>query len=310
MTLVWCFARRFGAKVKIGSWARGVVVTAIGTQRRAARFGPRLDGRALVVFFMLAYALSWAWLIPLAVTHLVVGRGAGWPTHFPALLGPAIAALVVTAWTMGRPGVRDLGARVARWRVPLRWWLVAVSPVLFLGLALIAMTAAGKALPTVADFARFSGIPAIGLAGVLLIIFVGALGEETGWRGYALPQLQRRFSPLASSLILAVVWFGWHLPQFLVITTYRDFSPVQYVGMFLGLACGAVVLTWLYNRSGGSVLLVAVWHGLYNVVSGTQAATGMLAAVVSTLIMIQAVVLIVLDLRARRRGRPSVLGPA
>jgi CAAX protease family protein len=86
-----------------------------------------------------------------------------------------------------------------------------------------------------------------------MLIFAGALGEETGWRGYALPQLQRRFSPLASSLILAVLWFGWHLPQFFVIATYRDSSPVQYVGMFLGLACGAVVLTWLYNRSGGSI---------------------------------------------------------
>ena len=176
---------------------------------------------------------------------------------------------------------------MVRWRVPVRWWLVAVSPVMFLGLALMAMAVAGQALPSAADFGQFSGIPAIGLVSVLLLILIGAVGEETGWRGYALPQLQRRFTPLASSLILAVLWFGWHLPQFFVIATYRDFAPVQYVGMFLGLACGAVVLTWLYNRSGGSILLVAVWHGLYNVVSGTQAATGMIAAVASTLIMIQ-----------------------
>ena len=286
------------------------MVTAIGGRTRQARDGARLDVRALVVFFALAYALSWSWAIPLAAAHLVVRRGVGWPTHLPALLGPAIAALVVTAWTMGRPGARDLGARLVRWRVPARWWLVAVSPVVFLGLGLIAMAAAGKALPSVGDFGRFSGTPAIGLAGVLLIIFVGAAGEETGWRGYALPQLQRRFSPLASSLILAVLWFGWHLPQFWVIATYRDFAPVQYVGMFLGLACGAVVLTWLYNRSGGSILLVAVWHGLYNFVGATQAATGILAAVISTLIMMQGIVLIVLEVRARRRGRPSVLGPA
>jgi membrane protease YdiL (CAAX protease family) len=285
-------------------------MTATGERSRAARGGSRLDVKALVVFFVLAYVLSWSWVIPLAAAHLVVRRSVGWPTHLPALLGPAIAAVVVTAWTMGRPGVRDLLARLARWRVPIRWWLVAVSPVAFLGLALAAMTAAGQALPDVADFGRFSGIPAVGLAGVLLLIFAGALGEETGWRGYALPQMQRRFSPLASSLILAVLWFGWHLPQFFVIATYRDSSPVQYVGMFLGLACGAVVLTWLYNRSGGSILLVAVWHGLYNVVAATQAATGMLAAVVSTLIMIQGIVLIVADLRARRRGQPSVLGPA
>jgi uncharacterized protein len=285
-------------------------MTAIDERSRAARGGSRLDVKAMVVFFVLAYVLSWSWVIPLAAAHLVVRRGVGWPTHLPALFGPAIAAVVVTAWTMGRPGVRDLLARLARWRVPIRWWLVAVSPVAFLGLALAALAAAGQALPDVADFGRFSGIPATSLAGVLLLIFAGALGEETGWRGYALPQLQRRFSPLASSLILAVLWFGWHLPQFFVIATYRDSSPVQYVGMFLGLACGAVVLTWLYNRSGGSILLVAVWHGLYNLVAATQAATGMLAAVVSTLIMIQGIVLVVADLRARRRGQPSVLGPA
>lgn len=286
------------------------MTTATGELPREAPSGSRLDVKALVAFFALAYALSWSWAIPLAVAHLIVRRGEGWPTHYPLLLGPAIAALVVTAWTMGRPGVRDLLARVARWRVPLRWWLAAVSPAAFLGLALIAMAAAGKALPSVADFGQYSGTPAIGLAGVLLLIAFGALGEETGWRGYALPQLQRRFSPLTSSLILAVLWFGWHLPQFFVIATYRNSSPVQYVGFFLGLICGAIILTWLYNRSGGSILLVAVWHGLYNFVSGTQAATGLLAAVVTTLVMIQAVVLIVLELRARRRGRPSVLGPA
>ncbi len=163
---------------------------------------------------------------------------------------------------------------------------------------------AGKPLSAVADFERFSGTPATGLVGALLLItFVGALGEETGWRGYALPQLQRRLSPLASSLILAVLWFGWHLPQLFVIATCRDFGPVQYVGMFLRLVSGAVVLTWLYNQSGGSILLVTVGHGLYNFVGATQAATGVLAAMVSTLVMIQGVVLIILGLRARRRGR-------
>lgn len=288
----------------------GVVVTVIGDQPRQAQAGPRLDVRALITFFALAYALSWSWVFPIAAAHLAVLRGQTWPTHYPALFGPAIAAIVVTMLTMGRPGIRDLLARMVRWRVPLRWWLAALSPAAFLGLALIATAAAGKALPSTADFGRFSGIPAIGLAGVLLFIVLGALGEETGWRGYALPQLQRRFSPLISSLILAVLWFGWHLPQFFVITTYRDSSPVQYVGMLLGLICGAVILTWLYNRSGGSILLVAVWHGLYNIASGTQAATGVLAGVITTLVMIQGVVLIVLDLQARRRGRPSILGPA
>jgi uncharacterized protein len=206
----------------------------------------------------------------LAATHQVVNRGQGWPTHYPSLLGPLLAAFAVTAWTTGRPGVRELLARVGRWRVGLGWWLVAVSPAAFLAIALLGMVAAGKPLPTAGDFGRFSGTPAVGLLGVfLLITFIGSLGEETGWRGYALPQLQRRFSALGATLLLAPLWALWHLPQFFVVATYRDFTPVEYVGMVLGLTCGAVVLTWLYNRSGGSVLLVVVWHGVHNLVAGT-----------------------------------------
>jgi uncharacterized protein len=282
----------------------------VRAQVRPPRATPQFDFRALLAFFALAYMLSWSWAISLAATHQVVRRGSGWPTHYPSLLGPAIAAVVVTAWTMGRPGLRDLLARLVRWRVALRWWLVAVSPFGFLAVALIAMRVAGKPLPPVGDYGRFSGTPAIGLVGVfLLITFVGSLGEETGWRGYALPQLQRRFSPLTATLILAPLWFLWHLPQFAVVATYRDFGPASYVGMFLGLTCGAVVLTWLYNRSGGSILLVIVWHGAYNFVGATQAAGGLLAAIVSTLIMVQGIILIAAELRARHRGLASVLGP-
>jgi hypothetical protein len=80
--------------------------------------GSRLNAKALVCSFVLAYGLSWLWIIPLAADSQVVRRGVGWPTHLPALLGPAIAALLVTAWTMGRWGVRELLARMVSWRVP------------------------------------------------------------------------------------------------------------------------------------------------------------------------------------------------
>jgi CAAX protease family protein len=95
-----------------------VVMTVTGIRSRPARGGSRpgarLDVKALIAFFALAYAVSWSWAIPLAAGHLVVRQGQGWPTHYLALFGPAIAAVVVTAWTLGRPGVRDLLARMAR----------------------------------------------------------------------------------------------------------------------------------------------------------------------------------------------------
>jgi membrane protease YdiL (CAAX protease family) len=261
----------------------------------------------LVAFFVLAFALSWAWVVPLAVSHLVVDRGQGWPTHYPALFGPAVAAVLVVAGTTGRRGIAQLLHRIVLWRVGWRWWLAAFSPVAFLAIALLGSWASGLSLPRPTDFALFSGVPAAGLLGVVPLVIIGALGEEIGWRGFALPHLQHRFSPLVASLILAALWALWHLPQFFVIATYRALGVADYVGFAIGLSCGAIVLTWLYNRSGGSILLVAVWHGVYNVVSGTQAATGVVAAVVSTLIMAQALLLVGLDLRARHKGQPSPL---
>jgi uncharacterized protein len=267
-------------------------------------------GRELLAFLVLAFGLSWAWVIPQAVSHEVVHRGQGWPTEYPALLGPAVAALLVTTAAGGRAGVAGLLRRLLRWRVGLRWWLVALSPAAILGIALLGMWGAGLDLPRPVDFGLFSGTPAVGVPAVFLMITsVGGLGEETGWRGFALPRLQRRLSPLTASLVLAVVWASWHLPQFLVIATYRAFGVVEDVGFVVGLACGAIVLTWLYNRSGGSILLVVIWHGVYNLAGGTQGATGVVAAVVSMLVVAQGLVLAGLDLRARRRGLPSPLRP-
>ena len=116
----------------------------------------------LASFVGLAYAVSWAWMFPFVAAGDVVRKGVGWPTHFPALLGPAVAAFVVTALVWGRAGVRDLLARMARWRMPLRWWAATLSPVAFLGVALAVALAAGK-LPRGSDFGRYSGLSAIGV---------------------------------------------------------------------------------------------------------------------------------------------------
>jgi membrane protease YdiL (CAAX protease family) len=136
-----------------------------------------------------------------------------------------------------------------------------------------------------------------------------SLGEETGWRGYALPRLQQRHSPLVATVVLAAIWVLWHAPLFLLVDTYRSFTLAMLAAWIFGLCCGAVVLSWLYNRSGGSILLVAVWHATYNVVSGTDAATGLLAATTTTLVAALAIALVVLEVRAARRGQASVLGP-
>ena len=204
---------------------------------------------------------------------------------------------------------------MGRWQTGWRWWIAALSPLAFLGLALAVIVVTGGTLPSVGDFAQFSGVSSgLGVVGVaFMILVVDGFGEETGWRGYpGFPSSQRRFSPLYLQPILAGFWAGWHVPSFFAWNSYKGFSVGTGIGFAFGLMCGAVVATWLYNHTGGSILIVVVWHGLYNVVSGTKAATGgsgTIAAVVSTMIIVQALVLIGLELRAGRQGHHSVLGP-
>lgn len=97
------------------------------------------------------------------------------------------------------------------------------------------------------------------------------------------------------------------LPTFFVLETYRSLGLAMLPGFFLGLASGAVLLTWLYNRTGGSVLAVSLWHGSFNLATATQAARGPLAAVVSTVVMVWGIALAITEIREVRRGAPSVL---
>lgn len=162
----------------------------------------------LLTFLLLAYALSWACWLPVAVSGGIVRPGQGIPTHFPGLLGPMLAAIIVTALTEGRVGLQDLLARMARWRVGWRWWLLAIgSPLLFYAVALASATAT-DGWPGVGGLDVVSGLPqAIGVLGVwALLVLVNGFGEETGWRGYALPSLQCRHGTLLATLILTVFW--------------------------------------------------------------------------------------------------------
>jgi len=282
----------------------------VSTNRGRSRVAPRFGGggsptRLVVWFFGLAYLISWVWLIPLALSGAVARQGRGWPTHLPALMGPMLAALIVTAVAYGPAGLRDLGRRMIRWRVGWRWWLVAVSPILMLPIAILLGRIAGVSVPTAHDFTLFTGVwSGLGVLGVLVVLIVAGFGEETGWRGFAVPHLERTLSPLRTALVVAPLWALWHLPQFFIVANFRTFTVPMVIGWFFGLICGSIVLTWLYDGSGGSILVVAVWHGLYNLVAGTAAAHGTLGVLVTVLVMIQALVLVV-HYRRQQRPHPS-----
>jgi len=119
------YSRRAWGAFWRASWIRSLQIMQDHEDLRASWVRFAVAG---VLIGGLAYALSWAWVIPLAVTHQVVDRGQGWPTHYPALFGPAVAAFLVVAATTGRRGIAELLRRVVLWRVGWRWWLVAFSP--------------------------------------------------------------------------------------------------------------------------------------------------------------------------------------
>jgi membrane protease YdiL (CAAX protease family) len=245
---------------------------------------------SLLLFFVLAYALSWAVEIPLALrARGLIAAPIPWSLHYLAAYGPLLAAIIVTGLTDGREGLRALGGRMLKWRVRPVWWLVAFAPlVLYALLALVLRFIPGQGAG-LAGLGQIDFLPNLG-AGALLVWFLTfGLGEETGWRGFALPRLQKGRSALAATIILWVLWALWHLPLFFYL-----YDATILVGFLLGLLAGAIVFTWLYNSSGGSVLLVAVWHAAFNFVTGCVACkTGVAAAVVSTLVMVWAVAVVV-----------------
>lgn len=256
--------------------------------------------RRLVVYVVLAYAFSWVWWVPMVVAGQVSRAGQGWPTHLVGLAGPALAAIVVTGWAEGRPGLGDLWRRATLWRVHRRWWVLVVVTAGLSGIAFLVGWISGD-LVALHNLALYSGAPSgEGLALLLVLAYVlvvNGFGEELGWRGFLAHHLLPRYGRFRTASIVWLVWAGWHVPLFFVVENFRAFGPAGLVGWLVGLWFGSYFLTWLYESTGGSVLVVAMWHTAYNVSTATEATAGLVAAISSTLVIAAGVVLLVRSAR-------------
>ena len=174
--------------------------------------------------------------------------------------GPLLAAVVVTAQEEGRAGLRSLLGRILRWRVSPIWYGVAiVGPVLLYLTAMALNVVVGGQPPSL--LALIGALPIVLAISVYMLIAV-ALGEEVGWRGYALPALQARYSALLSSVILGAMWALWHLPLFFnPDTLYSNLPFVLQLALQIPFA---ILLTWVYNSTRGSILLVMLLHAVFN----------------------------------------------
>jgi uncharacterized protein len=231
----------------------------------------------LTVFFALAYVIAWAF----------------WPFGMFGAFGPLVAALIVVPIARGRDGLRELAARLIRWRVGWLWWAVAIG----VPLGVHAVTAA---------LADLTGVerPTTTVTAALLAFAVrlvnpvdGPLAEEPAWRGYAQPLAQGRgWTPLRTATVFGVLIAGWHLPLF-----FLEPGGLRAEVLVQGLVTTLAVTywyTWLFNRSSGSSLIALVAHD----VEGIIPAEGWSYTVVWTLL---ALVLVVADFRRWRSPAPA-----
>src|ERR671914_2029401 len=206
----------------------------------------------LVTFFVLTFVIGWG-LIPI------------WTFQAGS---PFIAALIVVPLTQGVAGLKELGLRIIRWRV--RWYryvVAIVMPLAVIGLTVGLNVALGASAPSMASYGSFSTILMM-FAIRLINPGDGALGEEPGWRGVALPGLQSTLSPLVSTLILGVVVTVWHVP--LLFLEEGLLRPSIIVGFLLGTMAVTFWYSWLFNHTGGSVLMTIIAHAIEGIIEPSE----------------------------------------
>ena len=208
-----------------------------------SNFSTKVKAHPLVTFFALAYVISWGTFFAL-----------GGPFLFP--FGPFLAALITASISEGWGGLKDLARRCLNWRVSPIWYVVALAVPILIALSIVSL-----------HILLGASAPAAGLVGSwmsLLLLFPAAmvdapLGEETGWRGFALPRFSADRSPLANTLILAVLVAGWHVP----IAVSGGKLAVPYL---LGALGSAVITNWVYYNARESALFAILYHSSANAI--------------------------------------------
>lgn len=196
----------------------------------------------VMCFFLLTIAITWVAFVPFYLE--------GGETIALFTFGPLIAALIVSGIVGGWASPKALLSSIIHWRVAPLWYLVAV------GFPIIVQLFANWLNPSLgsapANWAAIPAVEQIAVTVAVFSIFSGPLGEEPGWRGFALPNLLQNHAAASSSLIVGVMWALWHLPLVL-LGEYSVFAALHVV-------VAAFVFTWLWQNTGGSVLLAILMH--------------------------------------------------
>jgi len=152
----------------------------------------------------------------------------------------------------------------------------------------------GSPTVTLSGFGTNSEFPQLSIVGYFLLnLFTFGFGEEIGWRGYVLPALQSRYNAFVATLFLTIGWACWHLPAFLYRPSYSSMDLSGIIGFFISMFAGSILLTWLYNSTKGSILIVALFHTLIEIIFMSDNITPAISAFEGAIIMILACVVLI-----------------
>ncbi len=215
------------------------------------------DQQPILSFILITYGFSWGlWALMMAVWGTI-----NWLGSF----GPLVGALAVVAITRGRAGLKDLLRPILKGRFGLGWYafiLVGCVLVLLLGLWIHVLLGGVSVLPR--DIVQRE-LPLIPIYFLIVFVIGGPLGEEIGWRGYLLPHLLKRRGPLYASLIIWIIWFGWHIPLFWIPGASQQ--GVSIPAFLLFVAAWTILFTWVYIGTQRSLLAVLLLHTSINTLS-------------------------------------------
>jgi uncharacterized protein len=236
------------------------VLDARGLSHSGTGLGAFTRRHPMAVFLVLVFALTWLFQIPwIASTQGWLAFDFPFPLLFVMGWMPGLAAVLVTGATSGRAGIRTLLGRILIWRVGLKWYLVPIfgSAAVWIGGLALDPLFGGKGLtfPTLSIELPF---------GIVIALVLNFLinSEEIAWRGFAMPRLQSRHSALTATLFVAVFEGLFHLPYFFQPSS--DQAAGGLPAFMLSAVAGAIILTWLFNNTRGSLLIVMLFHTFTN----------------------------------------------
>jgi membrane protease YdiL (CAAX protease family) len=238
----------------------------------------------LTLFFLLTFAITWgigtfAIFLPEQFQAVFGELTDTNPMYYLAVAAPTISATIMTLSREGWMGIKALYSRLIRWQFGIQWYTLALVGIPVLGWLVSQFTGSNPLKPT-NSIRQFLWL-------LLYLLSTGPLLEELGWRGFALPHLLKRFNPFIASLILGLIWGVWHLPSFFLSGMVQ--AKVSLFAFILWTPCFAILITWVFQHTGGSVLITVLIHFMVNISGGILgvrlAALGIVMLVASILVL-------------------------